>query len=151
MVKLNHKRLMKSFGFAVAAVFSVALAGCGESTPVKSVYPVSGEVYYKGKPADGCMITFTPKSGIGPKVGWPSFANAGKDGKFSITTYELNDGIPEGEYGVSFSWPGKPTSKDPTGDTAEDQLPVKYHHPDTSGYKVTITPETKHLDRYDLK
>lgn len=151
MQMLIDKKLMKSIGLAVVAICGIALLGCGESLPTKTVYPVSGEVFYKGKPADGCMITFTPKSGVGPKVGWPSFATAGKDGKFSITTNELNDGIPEGEYGVSFSWPGKPTSKDPTGDTAEDQLPVKYHHPDTSGYTVTITPETKQLDRYELK
>jgi hypothetical protein len=133
------------------ACWIIVLLGCGENSTSKTLYPVSGEVFYKGKPAEGCKISFTPKSGIGQDLGWPSFAEVGKDGKFTVTTNQPNDGMPEGEYGVSFSWPGKGTASDPNGEMAEDRLPVKYHHPDTSGYSIKITPETRELARYDLK
>jgi hypothetical protein len=118
-----------SRGVWVALGFVVA-AGCGRG-PAKPV-PVSGRVYYQGKPLAGGTIVFTPdpeRGGSGPMA----FAEIKADGGFTLHTGT--------EFGAVAGWhrvtvaaapppatvPGAPA---PRGGTP---LPAKYSDPERSG------------------
>jgi hypothetical protein len=84
----------------------VGVAGCGESGERIPVYPVSGQVVYDGKPAAGVQVYFVPTSApMVPRIPSNPHAVTGPDGRFKITTYDENDGAPEGGYQVLLIWP----------------------------------------------
>ena len=58
-----------------------------------------GRVTFKGEPMPFAVITFFPKDKPFAQA-LKARATADRDGVFKLTTYELNDGAPEGEYGV---------------------------------------------------
>lgn len=122
------------------------LLGCGGDDFNTQLFPVEGEVYFRGKPAVGCIVSFHPKaaSTAGASAGVSCLGTTDANGKFRITTRQPFDGIAAGEYEVSFSLPGE-------GDSAPDKLPNKYQFPATSGINVTITSATSTLPRFELK
>jgi hypothetical protein len=61
--------------------------------------PVSGKVLIDGQPATTGSLAFYPQSGQGR----PSAAKIEPDGRFSLSTFEENDGIPTGTYDVTVS------------------------------------------------
>ncbi|NQT12783.1 MAG: hypothetical protein HQ582_08540, partial [Planctomycetes bacterium] len=71
------------------------------------VYPVEGEVFVDGQPAEGAMVVLQP---VTPRVlpeGTQPVGSTGQvdaSGKFTISTYSSGDGAPAGKYGVSVTW-----------------------------------------------
>lgn len=144
--------LGRNFGFGLMILFGqLMLQGCGGKEFDTALYPVEGEVYFRGKPAVGCIISFHPKGTEGAATGVACLGTADTAGKFRLTTREPFDGIAAGEYEVSFSLPGEGSSRDPNGDAAPDKLPTKYQFPASSGFMVTITSSTSTLPRFELK
>lgn len=100
--------------FSTAIFLPAFVVGCGQSTPPGSprikTTPVSGVVTVDGKPAEGLEVIGLP-DGTGELKRSVS-VNADKDGKFAFTTYEANDGLPKGNYTLTFKWevpgPGAP-------------------------------------------
>jgi hypothetical protein len=88
-------------------VLCLALAGlvmllpsCGKRR--KPVYSVHGKILdNQDKPAVGAMIVFHPvdDSDLDKPLGYVQ-----EDGSFSLTTYEKDDGAPEGEYVATIEW-----------------------------------------------
>lgn len=81
-------------------------AGCGGSSiePPKTVVPVSGSVVFKparGKTLDGVKVTFHPQFNMG-SVQWQPYGTTDKAGKFTLSTGGANNGVPPGEYKVTF-------------------------------------------------
>ena len=96
-----NKRLVL-LGVSLATVL---LAACKEETGFrKETLPVSGEVFVDGKPASGVQVTLNDVKGFDQKH--PTFSQAMTDdnGRFAVSTYEQADGVPEGEYVVTFMW-----------------------------------------------
>lgn len=143
--------LGRNVGLGTLIVSCLLLLGCGGSEFDTALYPVEGEVFFRGKPAVGCIVSFHPKGIDGKANGVPCLGTTDTSGKFKLTTREPFDGIAAGEYEVSFSLPGDGSSRDPSGDTAPDKLPTKYQFPSSSGFKVTVTSSTSTLPRFDLK
>lgn len=144
--------LGRNVGIGLMILISqLILLGCGGKEFDTSLYPVEGEVYFRGKPAVGCIVSFHPKGAEGATPGVPCLGTVDTAGKFRLTTREPFDGIAAGEYEVSFSLPGEGSSRDPNGDAAPDKLPTKYQFPGSSGFKVTITSSTSTLPRFELK
>jgi hypothetical protein len=86
---------------ALASV-AVLLPSCGKSRKV--VYPVHGKILDNSdKPAFGATIVFHPVDSNDANVEKP-IGNVGEDGTFSLTTYEKDDGAPEGEYVATIEW-----------------------------------------------
>jgi hypothetical protein len=140
----------------VFALCQLTLLGCGGKDFNSPLYPVEGEVFFRGKPAVGCIVSFHPKAGesSGDSQGGGGVACLGTvdaAGKFRLTTREPFDGIAAGDYEVSFSLPGEGNSRDPAGDSAPDQLPKKYQFPNSSGFAAKITSSTSTLPRFELK
>ncbi len=132
---------------AMAAPCALLLTSCGDGR--LPVYPVTGSVFYEGKPAVGAVVTFHPAD-KDDKTLLPN-GTVQDDGTFELTTYEMGDGIPEGEYNVVIYWEKKAPKKGGDDDEAPAQLlPRRYLKPETSGLTVQITPSTTILPPFRL-
>lgn len=90
---------------AVPTAFCLFLCSCGpEGQPRKETYPVKGEVYVDGQPADQLAVRCIDVNGIDKESPTLSSAFTDENGKFEIATYESADGVPEGEYVLTFEW-----------------------------------------------
>jgi hypothetical protein len=92
-------------GFAaVVVLFAMALVGCGgEGAARLPVHPVEGVVTRDGKPLANALVALHPKT---PQAGHEIAPRAQTDanGQFKVTTYDTNDGAPEGEYAVTVQY-----------------------------------------------
>ncbi|HEY1065317.1 MAG TPA: hypothetical protein VGE52_04380, partial [Pirellulales bacterium] len=95
-----------------------------------AVYPVTGKVLFKGKPAPGATVVLTPAKPL-PNVPTPR-ANVLADGTFKASTYDSDDGAPQGEYKVTVIWykPGVENGVPVQG--TQNVVPAKYSSPDTT-------------------
>ncbi len=138
---------------ACVAVLIVAwCSGCRHAGPDPlSVYPVKGEVFVNGKPAEGAVIAFHPQE----RTDWKSTTSRGvvtKEGSFSLTTYAKDDGAPEGEYVVTVYWPAR--LLDPSGeggDLPADKLENRFINSGKSKLRAQVGREAVTLARVDLK
>jgi hypothetical protein len=147
--------------FARAALpplgLALVIAGCELSEPkLKPVFPVRGSVFVEGKPAVGAVVMFHPLPlGSGSTRSLTSRGTVGPDGNFRLTTYNTDDGAPEGEYAVAVYWPGKRAGKreadEDSSDLPPDRLGLRYNNPATSNVKARVTPPETQLDRCDLR
>ena len=85
---LLHARRCLVFGSGMMVVFT----GCGDGRPPR--VPVSGTVVIDGQPLARGNIKFVPEGGR------PSAGSIGKDGKFTLTCYDGNDGAIPGMHRV---------------------------------------------------
>ena len=116
-------------------VFSVCfLAGCGKSAPLipdrEATSPVSGVLHVDGSPAAGVEVAFHPQD-ANAKIKYQITTTTDKDGKFSATTYESGDGLPAGEYKVTFTWMEGLT-------TQKDRLKGKFKNAKKSQHSVLV-------------
>ncbi|HZV05218.1 MAG TPA: hypothetical protein VE999_09065 [Gemmataceae bacterium] len=125
-----------------AAVLMLALVGCSSR---KSVVPVRGKVFLGGKPADGALVVFNPVGENDPNVVRPQ-GTVGRDGTFEMSTYKENDGVPPGEYNVSFVW----LIENPKTKKEWSPLPARYMDPKNSGVRVTINEGANDLQPFAL-
>jgi len=84
----------------------VLLCSCKESKPAgwKETFPVKGEVYVDGKPASGLQVTCTDASATDTKTPAAPPALTTEDGKFELSSYKAGDGVPVGDYALTFIW-----------------------------------------------
>ena len=143
-------------GFFLLAL-ALSAAGCGQSDPsLKPVYPVHGSLFVKGKPAKGAVVMFHPLPlEAGKPTALTSRGTASDDGSFRLTTYNTDDGAPEGEYAVTIYWPRKRSGKGSEDadalDLPPDQLGLRYIDPSTSAIRIQIkAPETR-LEPFQLR
>lgn len=125
------------FGLACAGLV-VLFASCTKNTR-KPVYPVHGQVFDKNnKPAVGALVIFHPVDLSDPNAGKP-LAHVDEKGDFALTTYEKNDGGPEGEYIITIQW--RESSTNPFGANKEgpDRLQGKFNNPKTSKLRFKIS------------
>lgn len=83
------------------------LFGCSrDEGPVKKpTSPVTGQILVDGSPP-GASIKVTCHSQDGIDTENPTFSSclSDEDGKFAINTYEKGDGVPAGNYVLTFMW-----------------------------------------------
>lgn len=145
--------LNKGFAAAAAAVsvlFVLSCGGCGPDKPDrKATYPVTGLVLVDGKPGPAIKVELTDVKGIDLEQPTVSHTFTGTDGKFAISTYENGDGVPEGDYILTFYW-GElhPLSMQYGG---EDKLNNRYSDPEKSKFKVKVEKDKPvHLGTIEL-
>jgi 5-hydroxyisourate hydrolase-like protein (transthyretin family) len=82
----------------------VLMVGCGPSGPQRvPTYPVKGVVLVDGQPAAGVAIRCIPMGERDRSIP-ETAAFTREDGSFQLSTYEQSDGVPEGEYALTFQW-----------------------------------------------
>jgi hypothetical protein len=129
---------------ALAFLAALLVTSCGNPP----TYKVQGKVLYQDKPAAGAVVTFHRADGDKSII--PNGV-VKDDGTFELTTFALHDGVPAGDYKVTFFWERKsPGNKTGDDDDGVQILPVRYLKPDTSGVSVTITNKTETLDPFLL-
>jgi hypothetical protein len=120
--------------FVILLAFIVSIStGCRRSERPfrKPVIPVSGKVLVDGKiPDTPIQITCHPRKGMDQEHPTISTCLTGPDGTFQVTTYETGDGVPEGEYDVTFVW--KTFNMVSGRFQGEDRLSGRYDRPEKS-------------------
>ena len=89
---MNHTA--KFLSLALAAGLAVGMASCRRSD--KPVFPITGKVFFKGKPAEGAQVTFVSLTDNDPKKPKPG-GEVDPDGTFRLSTYASYDGAPAGQ------------------------------------------------------
>ncbi|MFH1266841.1 MAG: hypothetical protein ABIK89_14020 [Planctomycetota bacterium] len=124
-----------TFQWAVAAVVVTVCVGCSEGQKGGSrveTFPLTGKVLVDGAPAARLVVSCHPQSDTG--IAYALVGHTNEEGVFSISTYEAGDGLPEGEYKLTFEWPEGGGFGPPT-----DKLKGAYSDPKKSEHTVTVT------------
>jgi len=103
-------------------------------------HPVSGQLLINGEPAEGATVRLFHLGTWGEKTIVPQ-ATTGKDGRFNLSTYGMDDGAPVGEYQVEINWPAYEHGKN----IGPNRLGRKFDDHKTSGVNVKIDADTKDL------
>lgn len=126
------KRLLLALGICLLA------ASCGPKLPgnIKPTFPVKGQLSVDGKPVADVAIAC--ESVQGPDVKNPSVSSArtAADGTFAFSTYREGDGLPEGEYALTFSWREYSNAKH--NFVGPDKLKGRYADPKQSKFRVKV-------------
>jgi hypothetical protein len=139
-------RVRPSHSFIVLSVLvsALLLASCNKHHR-KVVYPVHGQVFdNKDKPAAGAMVVFHPVGGAPDDIDKPR-AFVADDGSFALTTYEKDDGAPEGEYVVTIEWRPKSANPFDAKKMQPDHLKGRYSDVKRSRirFKIEAKPDNK--------
>ena len=142
-------RETQSLAFALVAVLAVSAVGCGGSDKNRVVvHPVQGAIQFRGQPVEGAFVSLHPKTSA---EGVPNpRATVAKDGSFTVSTYDGNDGAPEGEYVVTVQW-YKPVRQGNDLVGGPNVLPVKYASARTSDLKIRIAAGENRLQPIQLR
>jgi hypothetical protein len=151
----QNRRLFSAY-FVLALPLSaglIALAGCGEAK--LPLYPVTGTVLVDGKPAAGARVIFCPIETSSTELQKERpLGTTGPDGKFQLTTFLKDDGVPAGEFKVLVQWLGGPPTpeqqRDGYGGGGSDRLRGKYMKLDSTPLTATITEDTTELPPFEL-
>lgn len=142
---------MKScYSYASCLLLLILNPGCGgKDRNWKETIPVQGEVIVDGQPAEGVMVNFNPLAGMDTAQPTSTSAMTDKEGKFKASTYQVGDGVPAGEYQVTFKWP---TLNKISMTFDGDKLKGKYSDAQKSQYTITVVSGTPiDMGRIELK
>ncbi len=133
---------------AVAMLF----AGCSADKQAVETYATSGQVTFKGKPAQGARVIFfyASENLRGQLLPTPQ-ATVDETGNFRVSCFGDEDGAPAGAYRLGIVWRKKP-SGDSYGDSRPpDRLKGRYGNPLRSGLTATIVEGENILPPIQLK
>lgn len=116
----------------------------------KETFPVTALVYVDDKlPTSDIKAECHSVAGMDTQHPTVSQGYVGGDGKLAISTYESGDGVPPGEYVLTFYWGEHNLLSRSYG--GPDKLKDKYRDPKTSPFKFTVEPgKPTDLGRIDL-
>lgn len=146
-------RLSALLGCCIA---TVSLAGCsGEDNGI--LVPVTGTVTYKGAPLTKGEINFVPEQG-GARG---ARGTIGEDGRFTLSSYGVDDGAHPGKYKVTVISRGDdlPIPAKKKGKMMEEDMqgsgklliPLKFTMPMTSGLSAEVVASGSNDIKLDLK
>jgi hypothetical protein len=157
MSNLNSNLLKRTKFLMMRLVLVLGLAAfftaCGKNrTPV---YPVEGEIRYQGKAAVGAEVIFHPLNDSERQKKLRPNGRVDESGKFTLSTYQPNDGAPAGEYQVTLVWPG-PLPRAVPGDSESslggpDRWKGRYADPEKSGLKAVVKDSNNRIPPFELK
>lgn len=135
----------------VLLVLLITASSCRPDGPFhKETIRVSGQVFVDGQPPGASVQIMAHESG-GMDKEHPSVTQAitENDGKFSMTTYETGDGMPPGEYVLTFTWQEFNVFSMSYG--GPDKLNDRYNDPQKSEVKVFVKSGGKPIDLGEIK
>jgi hypothetical protein len=138
----------------------VSVCGCGGGDVKEPTVPVTGVVTYNGEPVEGATVAFGAASGqVRPASGTTDGA-----GRFSLTTYEQNDGAIPGKFTVAVSktrtiggmtedeeHEAIEAGKEVKAGTTVDELPERYKDGLKSGLTADVEADRENHFEFDLK
>ncbi|MCA9233897.1 MAG: hypothetical protein KDA44_00400 [Planctomycetales bacterium] len=118
---------------ALATCGLAGLAGCSDGLPHR--VPVSGIVKIDGKPLSQGSVMVIPANDR------PAGGSIGPDGRFTLTSYEPNDGVVVGTHKVTVAATEHLSERE-----TRWLVPKKYNNAGSSGLTVTIDGPTDDLE-----
>lgn len=130
------------------------VTGCGGGAQHPPTYPVQGELFVKGQPADGARLILQPVV-TGDLQSWPlgfPMATVQPDGKFQFSCFGENDGAPEGNYKLLARWDEGDELSDENTDAhpPKNRLAEMYFDPARSPWSVKVDPQPNQLTRFEV-
>src|SRR5438270_4827906 len=118
---------------------------CVSCTPGgAALYPVHGQVFFAGKPAEGALVTFVPVNSYDNTAPRPSARVLG-DASFELRTPPNRTGAAAGEYEVAISLLEGKEKADPNTGEVPNRLPPRYADPKRAGLRATGNPSPNEL------
>lgn len=137
---MRDSRIATFFKKLYPLALIITFAGCGGSTgpqggPRVTTVPVTGTVKVDGTAAAFLRVVAVPVDGVGA-VPMQSTGMTDANGLFTISTYETGDGVPAGQYKLTFVW-GQINLMN--SQYSGDKLNGKYSDPAKSEHSLTVT------------
>lgn len=103
----------------------------------KKTFPVKGKITVDGKePGSPVQVKCHNVGKIDTKHPTASGCKTANDGSFEISTYTTGDGIPEGDYTLTFQW--KKYNSMSRGYSGPDKLKKRYDKAENSTIKFSV-------------
>jgi hypothetical protein len=128
------------------AAIGLACTSCGTSN---NLYPVSGTVIYKDKPAAGATVFFRRQGGD-PMNEHAIMGIVKEDGSFTLVCGSIGAGAPPGEYDVLIEWKHNPNQAKGLAQKGRDRLNGQYADPERPQLHAVVKAETNHLAPFEL-
>jgi len=109
-------------------------------------YPTTGQILVNGQPAADALIVFHHVDNWGDTSIVPQAWTDG-DGRFTLSTYDMNDGAPAGDYRVVVEWPTYHRGRN----IGPDRLAGKFAQRETSDLKAHVDKGKNELPPFALK
>ena len=137
---MDYFRAAVVFSKSLSLLWMITIVGCGGSTgpqggPRVATIPVVGVVKVDGVPAPFLRVVAVPVGGVGA-VPMESAALTDANGVFGLSTYETGDGVPPGQYQITFVW-GQINLMN--SQYSGDKFNGKYADPAKSEHNLTVT------------
>lgn len=119
----------------VILVVGLVCGACSKAPERKATFPVTGVVKVDGQIVMDLAVRCHDTKGIDKAEPTYSAARTDAEGKFKISTYQSGDGVPVGDYVLTFTW-GEVNliSMQYSG----DKFKGKYDDPKTSTHKFSV-------------
>ncbi len=127
------------FHFYLFSILTLSATGCSHDWRAETV-DVVGSISINAQTPEGAFLMFHPVSGMIDSRNSIPWAVVSPNGTFHVSTYDFNDGIPEGDYKVCVAW-----RVDPTKELSPDRLMGAYLVPDHSVISVSIRRGDKEI------
>jgi len=110
----------------ILSLLILCIAGCNRDSNYKmKTAPVTGILTCKGTPVSGVQVIFSPhaKEGSSSNSGKAAMGSTDENGRFTLSTYQLNDGAVIGTHTVSFAIDYNPDSPDQQKQSEKQMVP----------------------------
>ena len=116
--------------------------GCGDGRPPR--VRVTGTVTYRGWPVKGAHVVFTPPNAR------PAAARTDAQGRFTLRTFDPEDGAVLGTHQITISKMNSVNPDDPYA-ARKSSLPERYRRADTSGLTAEVTADGENDFTFELE
>ncbi|NBR05473.1 MAG: hypothetical protein EBT92_06865 [Planctomycetes bacterium] len=149
MIYLHNFKTWAKIWYFVILLSSIIHIGC--SGDDRGLAPVSGTIIFKGKPLANAGINFIPED----TTARVAVGSTDKDGKYKLSSYQINDGAKIGRYSITIrAEEGGDSNLKPADalDFVRGKIitPLKYSRPDTSGLTAEVARKNNVID-FELK
>ncbi|MBM3999403.1 MAG: carboxypeptidase regulatory-like domain-containing protein [Planctomycetes bacterium] len=133
---MTKVRLPRARWSALVILAAACCACSGDKSNRKETYPLTGTVLVDGQPAADLKVVLVDDKGVDAANPTVSLAYTDASGKFAVSTYDQGDGVPPGDYTLTFEWGQLNMLSMEYG--GPDKLKGKYSDPKTSTIKVKV-------------
>jgi len=141
---------------ALALVLALVLPGCAKQefqNLRQPTHAVQGQVMLDGKPVANATIVFKPVDTAKFKWREQPQAKSDAEGRFTVFTYEANDGAPAGDYkvGIAILAAAEEEGSDQVRrEKAAVKIPARYGDAATSGLAAKVEAKPTELPPFEL-
>jgi hypothetical protein len=132
--------------FCLTALLALGSVSCGNK---HNLYPVLGEVRYKGSPAAGAAVFFH-RQGADSMNEHLIMSIVQEDGSFELVCGTLGKGAPPGEYAVTIQWKEVAGQGNGRPQHGSDKLNSRYSDPKHPLLHATVQAGTNHLPPFEI-